>query len=186
TEPLRNLQETSLGSILRLRKQQAAPACRAASPRHYVYNVYYVWWLAAALNLPGLSGGAEFGFTVSVLVMMSGIPRRIPKRSKKPVASEEEEEEETERRRAEEEKIIMTRREGIGEKTRRRRKRRSSASYRGYTLTRCPSVCCFAKFIWFHSHKDFQKESSTFRLIVTTRRNRPLRHFIFIPVRYFA
>ncbi|KAM3597146.1 uncharacterized protein V6R79_000533 [Siganus canaliculatus] len=34
--------------------------------------VYYVYGLAAALNLSGLSEGADCGFTASVLVMMSG------------------------------------------------------------------------------------------------------------------
>lgn len=52
---------------------RAAPACRAASPQHYVYYVYYVYGLAAPLNLSRLSEGAEFGFTVCVLVMMSGV-----------------------------------------------------------------------------------------------------------------
>lgn len=51
---------------------RAAPACRAASPHYYVYSVYYVCGLAAPLNL---SAGAEFGFTVSVLVMMSGVSK---------------------------------------------------------------------------------------------------------------
>lgn len=47
--------------------------CTAASPQHYVYNMYYVHGLAAPLNLSRLSGGADLGFTVCVVVMMSGV-----------------------------------------------------------------------------------------------------------------
>lgn len=54
---------------------RAAPACRAASPQHYVYYVYYVYGLAAPLNLSRLSEGTEFGFTICVLVMMSGVSK---------------------------------------------------------------------------------------------------------------
>lgn len=49
---------------------RAAPACRAASPWHYVR---YVYRLAAPLNPSWLSEGAEFGSTVGVLVMMSEV-----------------------------------------------------------------------------------------------------------------
>lgn len=43
--------------------------------QYYVYYVHYVHGLAAPLNLSRLSEGAEFGFTICVLVMMSEVSK---------------------------------------------------------------------------------------------------------------